>query len=64
MTYGLSPRLFLENGPAVTAASVHARSSSDSYRAWSKLDSDHRLILVESALNAPANDTDGFPIAL
>ena len=38
MAYGLDPRLFLENGPANQAAAAHARSSSDSYRAWAGLD--------------------------
>jgi hypothetical protein len=43
MAYGLDPRLFLENGPANQAALVHARSSSDAYRAWSRLNSERRL---------------------
>ena len=50
MTYGLNPRLFLENGPAIQAAAAHARSSSDAYRAWVGLDAEHRLELVEQAL--------------
>ena len=64
MAYGLSPRLFVENGPAVTAAKVHARSSSDAFRAWSGLDPERRLALVERALARPANDIDGLPVAL
>jgi len=63
MAYGLDPRLFLENGPANHAAAVHARSSSSAYRAWSGLDADNRLALVEQALR-PANDSVGLPIAL
>ena len=29
MAYGLNPRLFVENGPAILAAKAHARGSSD-----------------------------------
>lgn len=66
MTYGLNPRLFIENGPALYAADAHARSSSDAYRAWSGLDAEHRFALVEKALHAAANDygPDNLPIAL
>jgi len=64
MAYGLDPRLFLENGPANQAAAAHARSSSDSYRAWAGLDPDHRFELVERALHKVANDCIGMPIAL
>ena len=58
MTYGLSPRLFVENGPAVRAAEVR-----DLHRNWRALDPDNRLALIQTALR-PANDRDGFPIAL
>lgn len=64
MAYGLEPRLFVENGPAVTAANAHARSSSDAFRAWSGLDPERRLAIVERALRGPANGFDGLPIAL
>lgn len=64
MAYGLNPRLFIENGPAIRAAEAHARSSSDAFRAWGLLDSENRLALVEKALRKPANDPVGFPIAL
>jgi hypothetical protein len=64
MAYGLDPRLFLENGPANQAAAAHARSSSDSYRAWAGLDAEHRFELVEKALRNVANDRIGLPIAL
>jgi hypothetical protein len=66
MIYGLSPRLFVENGPAVRAAEAHSRSSSDAFRAWRTLDSDRRLALVEQALRPAANENcpDGFPLAL
>ncbi len=64
MAYGLDPRLFLENGPANQAAAAHARSSSDSYRAWAGLDAEHRFELIERALRNAANDRIGMPIAL
>jgi hypothetical protein len=64
MAYGLNPRLFIENGPTLRAAQAHALSSSDAYRAWRGLDAERRLAVVEQALRAPANDLDGFPIAL
>ena len=64
MAYGLDPRLFLENGPANHAATVHARSSSNAFRAWSGLDADRRLALVERVLRPAANDSADLPIAL
>ena len=64
MAYGLNPRLFVENGPAIQAAAAHARSSSDAYRAWAGLDADLRLALVEKALRPAANDSAKLPIAL
>jgi hypothetical protein len=64
MAYGLDPRLFLENGPAIQAAAVHSRSSSHAFRAWSGLNSEGRLALVERALRPAANDSVDLPIAL
>lgn len=64
MAYGLNPRLFVENGPAIQAAAAHARRSSDAYRAWAGLDADRRLALVETALRPVANDIGKLPIAL
>ena len=64
MTYGLNPRLFVENGPAVTAAELRTPRSSLVYRGWRGLPPERRLALVESALR-PANDViDGYPPAL
>ena len=65
MAYGLDPRLFVENGPAVTAAEAHAARSSAMFRAWRDLEPERRLDMVERALR-PANDDcpDGYPIAL
>ncbi len=65
MTYGLNPRLFIENGPAIQAAEALAHSSSNAYRAWQGIDRERRFALVETALKKPANDDcDGLPIAL
>lgn len=62
MAYGLSSRLFVENGPANSAAIALASSSS---RAWQSFDREDRLALIEKALRAPANDDcDGLPVAL
>ena len=62
MTYGLSTRVFVENGPAVHA--IEARSQRSNGRFWRALDSEHRLALIESAL-LPANDLiDAYPLAL
>lgn len=65
MAYGLDLRLFVENGPAVTAAEAHGPRSSAIYRAWRELAPERRLDLVERALE-PANENapDGYPIAL
>jgi hypothetical protein len=65
MPYGFDPLLFVENGPAVTAAEAHRARSSATYRAWRELNPERRLDIVERALK-PANDDtpDGYPIAL
>lgn len=66
MAYALSNRLFIENGPAIHAAGVRARSSASAFRAWRALDAEHRLALVDQALRIPANEdlVDGYPAAL
>ncbi len=65
MAYGFNPRLFVENGPAIRADGVHARSSSIPFHAWKSFDRERRLALIEQALHVPANDDcDGLPIAL
>jgi len=64
MAYGLNPRLFVENGPAVTAAEAQPARSSLVYRGWRGLTPERRLAIVESALQ-PANDViDSYPLAL
>ena len=65
MAYGLNRKLFVENGPALTAADQQSPRSSTVLRAWRRLDGDRRLAVVERALR-PANDDgiDGYPLAL
>lgn len=64
MTYGLNPELFVEDGPAVRAASTALARNSSRFFRWRTLDSDRRFALVEQMLSAPANDLiDNFPIA-
>jgi hypothetical protein len=65
MTYGLSPRLLVEDGPAVHAESAAAARNSARFRAWRILDEEKRLAAIDEALKTPANDfDDGLPLAL
>jgi hypothetical protein len=62
MTYGLSTRVFIENGPAAQA--IEAQSLRSTARSWRALDDERRLALIERALK-PANDIiDAYPLAL
>ena len=62
MTYGLSTRAFIEDGPAVQVAQADTLRSTA--RKWRALDEAHRIELIELALR-PANDRiDAFPLAL
>jgi len=62
VTYGLSTRAFIEDGPVEQVTKADALRSTA--RSWRALDAAHRLALVERALH-PANDCiDSFPIAL
>jgi hypothetical protein len=62
MTYGLSTRAFIEDGPVVQVAQADTLRSTA--RAWRALDEAHRIELIEQALR-PANDLiDAFPLAL
>ena len=62
MTYGLSTRAFIEDGPVSLVAEADSRRSTA--RNWRALDEAHRLALIECALR-PANDrVDAFPFAL
>ena len=65
MTYSLSRRLFVENGPAELAADVAAARPAIRFLPWRKLDAKLRLEAIERALKAPANDlVDNLPLAL
>ena len=65
MTYGLDPQLFIEDGPAIHAASAAAARTSARFRHWKALDEERRLNAVDQALKAPANDLiDNYPLAL
>ena len=62
MTYGLSTRVFVENGPA--AQVIEAQKLRSTARVWRALDDERRLALIERALK-PANDIiDAYPLAL
>ncbi|HET7576445.1 MAG TPA: hypothetical protein VFK19_07765 [Sphingomicrobium sp.] len=62
MTYGLSIRAFIEDGPVEQVAKAEAGRSTA--RSWHALDEARRLELVERALH-PANDCiDSYPLAL
>jgi hypothetical protein len=62
MAYGLSTRIFIEDGPSDLVARADALRSTA--RAWRVLDESRRLALIECALG-PANDCfDSFPLAL
>jgi len=62
MTYGLSTRVRIADGPMAQGTATDAERSTA--KAWRALDEARRLALIERALN-PANDRiDGFPLAL
>ena len=55
MAYGLSPRLYLENGPAVEAAKAQARSSATEYQSvWDALGREQRMAIIDRQLRAAA----------
>jgi hypothetical protein len=62
MTYGLSTRAFVEDGPVEQVAK--AGSSRSTARSWQALSAACRLELIEQALRAVNDRIDGFPIAL
>jgi len=62
MTYGLSTRAFIEDGPAVQVAQANALHSTA--RSWRALDEACRLQLVEQALKAANDRIDAYPLAL
>ncbi len=62
MTYGLSTRAFIEDGPVVQVARADTLRSTA--RSWRALDEAHRLELIETALAAANDRIDAFPLAL
>lgn len=55
MAYGLSSRLYLEDGPAVRAAEAQARSSAAKFQSlWDALGREQRLAAVEHQLRNAA----------
>lgn len=62
MTFGLSTRLFIEDGPTVQTERMAAGRTVA--RSWRILDAKRRLAIVEGALNPSRHGADGFPAAL
>ena len=62
MTYGLSTRAFVENGPVEQLAKAEAVRTTA--RSWHALSETSRLEAVEQALRAANDRIDGYPIAL
>ena len=55
MAYGVSPRLYLENGPAIEAAKAQARSSAASYQSmWEALEAKQRMVVIDRQLRTAA----------
>ena len=62
MTYGLSTRAFVEDGPVEQVARTEAVRSTA--RSWRVLNEACRLEVIEQALRAANDRIDGYPIAL
>lgn len=62
MTYGLSTRAFIEDGPVAQVANNDALRSTA--RSWRALDEARRIELIEKALEAANDRFDAFPLAL
>ena len=62
MTYGLSTRAFVEDGPVAQVAQAETLRSTA--RAWRALDEAHRIALIDSALKVANDRMDAFPLAL
>ncbi len=62
MTYGLSTRAFVEDGPVEQVAKLESTRSTA--RSWRVLDEARRIELIEQALLAATDRIDGYPIAL
>ena len=62
MTYGLSTRAFIEDGPVEQVAKVEANRSTA--RSWRALSEASRLEVIEQALRAANDRIDAYPLAL
>jgi hypothetical protein len=62
MTYGLSTRAFIEDGPVEQVAKTNSIRSTA--RSWRVMSEACRLELIEKALRAANDRIDGYPIAL
>ena len=62
MTYGLSTRAFIEDGPVEQVAKTNSIRSTA--RSWRVMSEACRLELIEQALHAANDRIDGYPIAL
>ena len=62
MAYGLSTRVFIENGPVEQVAK--ADSARSTARSWRVLSEACRLEVIEQALRAANDRIDGYPLAL
>ena len=62
MTYGLSTRAFVEDGPVQQVAKVDAMRTTA--RSWRALSEACRLEAIEQALRAANDRIDAYPIAL
>ena len=62
MTYGLSTRAFIEDGPVEQVAKVGAGRSTA--RSWRALSEASRLEVIEQALRAANDRIDAYPLAL
>ncbi|GAA3891748.1 hypothetical protein GCM10022276_08580 [Sphingomonas limnosediminicola] len=62
MTYGLSTRAFIEDGPVAQVAQAETMRSTA--RSWRALDEAHRIELIETALKAANDRIDAYPLAL
>jgi hypothetical protein len=62
MTYGLSTRAFIEDGPVEQVAKMDVTRSTA--RSWRALSEANRLEVIEQALRAANDRIDAYPIAL
>ena len=62
MTYGLSTRAFIEDGPVEQVAKVEVVRSTA--RSWRALSEASRFEVIEQALRAANDRIDEYPIAL